>query len=106
MLVAASGCASFQKPKPTPPAPPAATSRGPAPRRFVTVVGQVTLVNKAQAFVVVDFGTQRPPATGTTLTVNRANQPVGHVRLTEPVRGRLVTADIVDGEARAGDEVR
>jgi len=105
-LWAGLGCANFRKPKPAPPAPPAAKHSGPAPVQFVTITGKVTLVNKQYAFVVVDFGAQRPPVTGTTLTVRRANQVVGHVRVTEPVRGRFVTADIVDGEPRAGDEVR
>jgi hypothetical protein len=105
-LLAGLGCANFRKPKPAPSAPPVTNSSGTAPVQFVTITGKVTLVNKEQAFVVVDFEWQRPPVTGTTLTVRRANQAIGRVRLTEPVRGRFVTADIVEGEPRAGDEVR
>jgi hypothetical protein len=106
-LVTGVGCAGFRKPRPTPPTPPPATKgSGTTPVQFATVTGKVTLRNAEHAFVVVDFGGQRQPAAGTTLTVWRAHQPVGRVRLTEPARGRFVTADILEGEPRVGDEVR
>jgi hypothetical protein len=38
--------------------------------------------------------------------VYRADKRVGEVQLTEPVRARFATADILTGEVRVGDEVR
>jgi hypothetical protein len=72
---------------------------GPAPAK-------ITLLNATHNFVVVDFSGRVLPAIGTTMPVYRDGLKVGEVRITEPVRGQLATADIVAGEARVGDEVR
>jgi hypothetical protein len=57
-------------------------------------------------FCVVDFSGRAWPGIGARLNVFRNGEPVGAVILTEPTRGRFVTADIVAGEIRGGDEVR
>lgn len=66
----------------------------------------VTLINRDLRFVVVDFGDRPRPPLGTVIELIRDDQTVAKVRLTEPVRGRFVTADIVEGEPRVGDQVR
>ena len=68
--------------------------------------GKIASVNSELGFVVVDFASQTMPALGTRLNVYRGNRRVGAVRITEPVRAPLATADIVEGEARMGDEAR
>lgn len=66
----------------------------------------VALARAEHGFVVIDFGPRAVPATGTRLKVFRAGRNVGTVRITEPVRGRFATADIVEGDVRVGDEIR
>ncbi len=72
---------------------------GPSPAK-------ITLFNATHNFVVVDFSSRVLPPIGTTMPVYRKGLKVGEVRITEPVRGQLATADVVAGEARVGDEVR
>jgi len=68
--------------------------------------GKIASVNLELGFVVVDFASRTMPAPGTRLNVYRGHRRVGAVRITEPVRAPLATADIVEGEARMGDEAR
>jgi hypothetical protein len=70
------------------------------------VEGRVTMVNPDQKFVVIDFGQFPVPAIGLEVNVFRSDRNVGRVRLTEPSRGRLITADILVGELKVGDLVR
>ena len=69
-----------------------------------TAGGKIASVNSELGFVVVDFASQTMPALGTRLNVYRGDKRVGTVRITEPVRAPLATADIVEGEVRVGDE--
>jgi hypothetical protein len=78
---------------------PAASQFGPAPAKVVSV-------NPDLGFVVVDFSSRVMPPVGTRLNVYRADKNTGAVRITEPVRSRLATADIVQGEVHVGDEAR
>ena len=66
----------------------------------------VTVVNTHFKFVVLDYSSRVMPAVGTRLCVYRGQQRVGAVRISEPVRARFATADIVEGELRTGDEAR
>jgi hypothetical protein len=55
---------------------------------------------------VIDFSAGAVRAIGTRLTLFRGDKRVGVVRITEPVRVRFATADVLEGEARVGDEAR
>jgi len=77
----------------------AASQVGPVPAKIVSV-------NPELKFVVIDFSTGTMPPIGTRLSVYRGEKEVGVVRVTEPARAQLATADIVEGEARVGDEAR
>ncbi len=66
----------------------------------------VTLVNSELRFVVIDFGDTTMRGIGATVELFRGETKTATVRLTEPARGRFITADILDGEPRAGDKVR
>lgn len=104
LLLAATGCAT-RTPRPSLPVAPTQTSSI-APVNFGVTTGKIAILNAQLKFVVVDFGGQRQPPVGATLGVFRAGQRSGTIRLTEPVRGQFVTADILDGEPKPGDEAR
>ena len=82
------------------------------PRHALTVtpdnplVGKVATVNSAGRFVVLSFPVGHLPALEQRLTVNRRGKKIGEVKITGPQLDENVVADIVDGEAEAGDEVR
>ena len=67
---------------------------------------KIASVNPELGFVVIDFATQTMPAPGTQVNVYRGDKQVGAVRITQPAHPPLATADIVEGEARVGDEAR
>lgn len=84
-------------PKPVAPLPPPAKTSA-----------KVVMV-KAESeyrFVVIEFSTSDIPSAGSLLTLYRGKDRVASVKVTEPVRPPHVTADIVDGQPRVGDEVR
>ncbi|MGV3773945.1 MAG: hypothetical protein ACO1QB_13675 [Verrucomicrobiales bacterium] len=57
-------------------------------------------------FVVIDFGTSRPPQLQQKLGVYRLDQKVAEIRVSGPFRNTTVAADITAGEVRYGDLVR
>jgi hypothetical protein len=69
-------------------------------------IARIASVNPELGFVVIDFASQTMPAPGTQVTIYRGSKRVGAVRITQPTHPPLATADIVDGEARVGDEAR
>ena len=69
-------------------------------------IARIASVNPELGFVVIDFASQTMPALGTQVTIYRGSKRVGAVRITQPAHPPLATADIVEGEARVGDEVR
>jgi hypothetical protein len=78
----------------------------PTPAQFGPAPAKIALVNSELQFVVIDFSSRVMPPVGTRLNVYRGDKNIGVVRITEPVRARLATADIVEGEIRVGDEAR
>ena len=78
----------------------------PAPSQFGPAPAKIVSVNPELGFVVVDFSSRVMPPVGTRLNVYRGDKNIGAVRITEPVRARLATADIVEGEVHVGDEAR
>ena len=78
----------------------------PALSQFGPASAKIISVNAELQFVVIDFSSRVMPPVGTRLNVYRGGKNVGAVRITEPVRARLATADIVQGEVHVGDEAR
>ncbi|NQU11387.1 hypothetical protein HQ590_11385 [bacterium] len=76
------------------------------PVPFGPAAARITVVNDEYRFVVLDFSDRSMPRLGTELNVYRGEQKVGRVRLTEPVRARFATADVLEGTVRVGDEAR
>lgn len=71
-----------------------------------TVFGRVVAVNSQARFVVVDFSFNGLPAADQRLEVFRQGRRVGEVRASIWAKGGRMAADLLDGEARVGDEVR
>jgi hypothetical protein len=78
----------------------------PSPTELGATAARIASVNPEVGFVVIDFASQSMPAPGTQVNIYRGGKRVGAVRITEPARAPLATADIVEGEARVGDEAR
>ena len=70
------------------------------------LVGKVALVNTAARFVVLNFPLGKMAAVGQSLDLYRRGLKVGEVKVTGPQRDDNVVADLVTGEAEAGDEAR
>jgi hypothetical protein len=70
------------------------------------VSGKVAAVNTSSRFVVLNFTLNRPPALQQRLNVYRGTLKVGEVKVTGPEMNGNIVADLMAGEAQAGDEVR
>ncbi|MEO8425927.1 MAG: hypothetical protein ABI651_02325 [Verrucomicrobiota bacterium] len=70
------------------------------------LTGKVASVNSELRFVVLEFSVGDMPGINQRLGVYRASQKVGQVKVTGPQSDTNIVADIVEGEAHVGDEVR
>lgn len=118
LLVAmlANGCALFHHHQ-AQPAQPAETSPYLAPATPSTTLNpivtpdnsltaRVASYNAAGRFVVLSFPVGRMPAMDQTLFLYRNGLKVGEVEITGPQRDNDIVADLVNGTAQVGDEVR
>jgi len=71
-----------------------------------TSTGVVARVNEPLRFVVLDYALTHLPGADQILFLYRKGQRVAKVKVTGPVRGQTVAADILEGVAAEGDEVR
>ncbi len=71
-----------------------------------TSTGVVASVNAPLRFVVLDYALSQLPKIDQRLFLYRRGQKVARVKVTGPVRGQTVAADIIEGNAEEGDEVR
>jgi len=80
------------------------------PKLIVTpetaLVGSVSRSNPAGRFVVLNFQVGRLPAIDQRFNVYRRGLKVGEVKVTGPQHDDNIVADILAGEAAAGDQVR
>lgn len=91
----------------TQPAPSAAdTGRYPQVTPVTPVQGRVVFLHARLRFVIVDFAFHQMPRLEQRLGVFRAGRRVGEVRISGPVEGTRVVADVMSGEAAVGDRVR
>jgi hypothetical protein len=81
-----------------------------APAAIVTpdnsLTAKVVSYNPAGRFVVLGFPVGQMPRLEQGLFLYRNGLKVGEVRITGPQRDNNIVADLVAGEAQAGDEVR
>jgi hypothetical protein len=66
----------------------------------------VSAYNAVGRFVVLSFPVGRMPRLDQTLFLYRNGLKVAEVKVTGPQRDNNVVADIISGDAQAGDEVR
>ena len=69
-------------------------------------VGHIVLLNQEKNFVVIDFERGMVPPVRSELGVYRNDIFVGSVRITDPVKPPMASADILTGVLRQGDVVR
>jgi hypothetical protein len=102
-VILISGCAS----KKTAPAKIAAAS---APQMIVTpdnsLAGKVVLYNSAGRFVILSFPVGQTARPDQTLFLYHGGLKVAEVKINGWRQDNLVVADVINGEARIGDEVR
>jgi hypothetical protein len=94
------GCLGRARPRPE------TVAAGPTPPQLGSAGARIASLNPEYGFVVIDFKSRTLPAVGTRVTIYRNGKRVGVVRITEPVRAQLATADIVEGDMHVGDEAR
>jgi hypothetical protein len=70
------------------------------------LIGKVATVNATARFVVLTFPVGRLPAVDAQLSVYRRGLKIGEVKITSMHLDDNVVADLTDGDAEAGDEVR
>jgi len=91
---------------------PVAPSPAPANNQKLIVTpgsgysGRVDTYNDAGNFVVLDFPISHVPPTDQRLFIYRDGAKVGEIKITGPQKENHTVADLVQGEARKGDEVR
>jgi hypothetical protein len=90
--------------------PPVTASAAEKPALIVTpenaLTGKVVVYNDAGRFVVLDFPIGHLPAVEQRMFIYRHGLKVGEVKITGPQRDHNIVADLVQGEAQAGDEAR
>ena len=99
----ATGCI-WHKAKTTP--APSARMPPPVVRPDTSLTARVADYNAEGRFVVLSFPVGQMPKLEQTLFLYRGGLKVGEVRVTGPQRDNNIVADLVSGEAQAGDEVR
>jgi hypothetical protein len=103
----ANGCSLFHHQTKAAKTSPAAGETGAAivtPDHSLTA--QVLSYNPDGRFVVLGFPVGRMPRQEQTLFLYRAGMKVGEVRVNGPQRENNIVADLINGEAQVGDEVR
>jgi hypothetical protein len=114
--ILATGCFYHHR-RPMPVAAPTAATASPAanpstnaPRPIVmpgtSLSGKVVSCNDVGRFVVLNFPVGHMPAVGQNLFLYRNGLKVAEIKVTGPQRDENIVADIVSGDAQAGDEVR
>jgi len=71
-----------------------------------TTTATVTWVNASARFVVLTFPIGHLPAENQLMSLYRRGLKVGDVKATGPQKDDNVVADLLDGDAQLGDEVR
>lgn len=106
LVVAVSGCATKVSPEygEVPPASKIRTK--PVVKSSDALSGRVVRFSVVGRFVILNFSIAKMPALDQTLFIYRENLKVGVVKITGPQQDDNIVADIVEGEAKAGDEVR
>jgi hypothetical protein len=100
-----SGCSLFHKSKAKAPAPaPMAPSVIITPD--MSVAAKVVSYNPTGRFVVLNFPVGQMPEVGQSFFLYRGGLKSGEIKISGPQRDNNIVADLVNGDAQPGDEVR
>jgi len=77
-----------------------------SPATIAPATGRIARVNPDGAFVILSYPLGKVPPVGRRLSVYRNGVKVGELKVSEPQYQQHTAADILAGEARAGDEAR
>jgi hypothetical protein len=83
-----------------------ATAVSVSPATTAPATGRIARVNPDGAFVILSYPLGKVPPVGRRLSVYRNGMKVGELKVSEPQYQQHTAADIMAGEARAGDEAR
>ena len=72
----------------------------------MSFTAKVVRYNSTGRFVVLSFPVGQMPAVGQGLFLYRGGLKTGAVKITGPQNDNNIVADVVDGDAQVGDEVR
>lgn len=100
-----------KSPPPAPANPPANQSGHPSQQQVIVtpdtaLVGKVKSVNPTARFVVLSFPVGHLPTPDQGFSVYRKGLKVGEIKTTNQQLNEYVVADILQGDAEEGDEVR
>jgi len=102
IVITVTGCI-YSKPKPIAPGNKAAIA-------IVTpdnsLSGKVISYSATGRFLVLNFPDRRMPMTDQTLFLYRSGLKVAEVKVTGPQNEDNIVADLVNGDAKSGDDVR
>jgi hypothetical protein len=107
-----SGCISHRatEPPPTPPPITLASTNSSSSAPIITpdtsLSAKVVKFNSVGRFVVLSFPVSEMPQVGQTFFLYQAGVKVGQVKITGPQRDSDIVADLTDGVAQEGDDVR
>jgi hypothetical protein len=106
----ASGCGFFHhaatpQSAPAPTVPPS-TNMATIVTPDTSLAAKVVRYNATGRFVILSFPVGQMPKTGQTFFVYRGGLKVGQVKITDQQLDNDTVADLVDGEAQEGDDVR
>jgi hypothetical protein len=104
-----SGCrihrAATPQSGPAPTVPPA-TNMATIVTPDTSLTAKVVRYNSVGRFVVLSFPVGRMPQSGQTFFIYRAGLKVGQIKITGPQQDSDTVADLIDGDAQEGDDVR
>jgi hypothetical protein len=72
----------------------------------ISFTAKVVRYNSIGRYVVLSFPIDQMPAVGQGLFLYRGGLKTGAVKITGPQNDNNIVADVVDGDAQVGDEVR
>jgi hypothetical protein len=107
VTVLTNGCALFHHQAQKAKTPPVTGQAAPAivtPDNSLTA--RVVSYNSTGRFVVLSFPIGQMPKLEQSLFLYRAGMKVGEVKITGPQQDNNIVADLVNGEAQLGDDVR
>jgi hypothetical protein len=107
--ILACGCFHHHAPPAEPyhaPASPASTNTTSIVTPDNSLTAKVVGYNSVGRFVVLSFPVGRMAQTGQTFYLYRGGDKIGQIKITGPQQDNDTVADLVEGDAQVGDEVR